>query len=50
MPDGNAQNLGDVVKSMSVMSTEVLNTYAEGRRYLQSLHMLIEHSSLTLLT
>jgi leucyl aminopeptidase len=31
MPDGNAQNPGDVVKSMSGKTIEVLNTDAEGR-------------------
>lgn len=31
MPDGNAQNPGDVVKSMSGQTIEVLNTDAEGR-------------------
>ena len=31
MPDGNAQRPGDIVKSMSGQSIEVLNTDAEGR-------------------
>ena len=31
MPDGNAQSPGDVVKSMSGQTIEVLNTDAEGR-------------------
>ena len=31
MPDGNAQRPGDVVKSMSGQTIEVLNTDAEGR-------------------
>ncbi len=31
MPDGNAQNPGDIVKSMSGQTIEVLNTDAEGR-------------------
>ena len=31
MPDGNAQRPGDIVKSMSGQTIEVLNTDAEGR-------------------
>ena len=31
MPDGNAQRLGDVVRTMSDMTIEILNTDAEGR-------------------
>src|SRR4029453_5647449 len=31
MPDGNAQRPGDVVKSMSGQTVEVINTDAEGR-------------------
>ena len=31
MPDGNAQRPGDVVKSMSGQTIEVINTDAEGR-------------------
>ena len=31
MPDGNAQRPGDIVKSLSGQTIEVLNTDAEGR-------------------
>ena len=31
MPDGNAQRPGDIVKSMSGQTIEIINTDAEGR-------------------
>ena len=40
MPDGNAQRPGDVVKSMSGQTIEVINTDAEGRLILCDAHVV----------
>ena len=45
MPDGNAQRPGDVVKSMSGQTVEVINTDAEGRLILCDAHVVLRRRS-----
>ena len=45
MPDGNSQRPGDVVKSMSGQTIEVLNTDAEGRLVLADVLWYVKENS-----
>jgi hypothetical protein len=43
MPDGNAQRPGDIVKTMSGQTVEVINTDAEGRLVLADVLWYVQH-------